>query len=444
MSATIFAARSISKKIYKRFKNIIDIKTAKKGLLLINTIIKLIQLIIGLLLILPVACVFPKQRNLILFIGNGDGQFRDNVKYLYLQFYRSKPEDLDFYFLTENHDVYQKLADKQLPVLVYPRLLTFYKMLRASNIVVDNFAWIKRAKYHFLLKAHKTQLWHGCSIKMLELDNPLLRPSPHAIFRRILYFVAGRFPTYDLFLSTSKANTENIFQHAFKYKKIIESGYPRNDVLFSEPEELELIGSDTATIAEVQKLKNNHCKAVLYAPTFRDTGTGNDFLEKDALDMQRLSDFACKHKIIVVFKIHPNRQFRFNIDATPNILHYQDTGDIYPLLSFIDVLVTDYSSLFFDFLYLNRPIVFYPYDYEKYIQHDRKLKYDYNWVTPGPKCLNQDELQSMITRVLFENEDTYQQRRQEIFDMSFSHKEGNAALYIMKKIQKEVSENYGI
>jgi len=407
---------------------------------LINTIIKLIQLIIGFFLILPIACIFPKQRGLTLFIGNGDGQFRDNVKYLYLQFYKSKPENLEFYFLTENHNIYKKLGQKQLPVLIYPRFLTFWKMLRASNIVVDNFAWIKRAKYHFLLKAHKTQLWHGCSIKKLELDDPLLRPPPHSIFGRILYSVAGRFPTYDLFLSTSRANTENIFQHAFKYKKIIESGYPRNDVLFYESQDLELIGSDTATIAKVRKLKNGHCKAVLYAPTYRDTGTGNDFLEKDALDMQRLNDFACKHKIIVVFKIHPNRQFTFNFDSTSNMLHYQDTGDIYPLLSFIDVLVTDYSSLFFDFLHLNRPIVFYPYDYEKYIQHDRKLKYDYNWVTPGPKCLNQDELQSMMTGVLFKNQDIYRSKRQEIFDMSFSHKGGNAALHIMKIIQKEVSE----
>jgi len=126
------------------------------------------------------------------------------------------------------------------------------------------------------------------------------------------------------------------------------------------------------------------------------------------------------------------------------MLHYQDTDDIYPLLSFIDLLVTDYSSLFFDYLYLDKPIVFYPYDYEKYIQNDRKLKYDYNWVTPGPKCLNQDELQSMITRVLFKHEDVYKQRRREIFDMSFSHKGGNAALHIMKIIQKEVSENYRI
>ena len=295
-----------------------------------------------------------------------------------------------------------------------------------------------------MLKAHKTQLWHGCSIKRLELDDPLLRPSPNSLLGRILYSAAGRFPTYDLLLSTSKTNTDNIFQHAFKYKNIIESGYPRNDVLFYKPQELELIGSDGETMAKVRKLKNNNHKAVLYAPTHRDTGTGNDFLEKNALDMKRLNDFACKNRIIVVFKIHPNHQFRFDFDSIPNMLHYQDTDDIYPLLSFIDLLVTDYSSLFFDYLYLDKPIVFYPYDYEKYIQNDRKLKYDYNWVTPGPKCLNQDELQSMITRVLFKHEDVYKQRRREIFDMSFSHKGGNAALHIMKIIQKEVSENYRI
>ena len=398
-------------------------------------VIKLLLLAIGVLLVVPLAWVVPKQKNLVLFIGNGDGQFRDNVKYLFLHFLRSDPAGIEYYFLTENRLVLSELKHSNFPVLFFPRLRTFWKMLRTAVIVVDNFAWIKRAKYHFLVRAKKIQLWHGCSIKRLELDDPLLKPAPASTIGRILYAAAGRFPTYDLLLSTSRANTQNVFRHSFRYRRIIESGYPRNDVFFRKPDSSDMLGADSKIFPQVAVFKSRGYKVVLYAPTYRDTGDGDDFLERNALDMEALNRFGKQQRLVFVFKVHPNRQFDFDFSRSPQILLYQSTADVYPFLPLVDLLLTDYSSIFFDFLHLDKPIVFFPYDYDKYIKADRKLTYDYNWVTPGPKCSNQNDVHQAIVRCLSnQRDDVYRQKRNEIYAMAFSRREENSSEQIMREI----------
>jgi CDP-glycerol glycerophosphotransferase len=399
-------------------------------------IVKLMDLIMGILL-RPLAYLFPKQRNLVLFIGGGNGQFRDNIKYLYLHLYRSRDEKFEFYFLTEDRNVFRQLQNSGLPVVLYPRWSTILIMLKASIVIVDNLEWIRNLKYSLLVNTFKVQLWHGCSIKSLGLDNESYKKILKSIWWRIWYRVQGRFPKYDLFLSTSKINTEKIFIPAFKFNKIIESGYPRNDILYSKPDIFDLIETDTAVIKKVKELKKNRYHIILYAPTFRDTGLGDDFLEKEALNIKELDDFAIKNKILIVFKIHPWRKLSVDFKNLKNLIKYQDTGDIYPLLPLIDLLITDYSSIFFDFLYLNKPILFFPYDYDKYIREDRNLKYDYNWITPGPKFMRQKDLQLGMQEVLFSNQDEYRHKRKTIFDISFSHKSGSAAKHIMELIHDE-------
>jgi len=401
--------------------------------------IKLISLIIG-VMVRPLAYLVPKQPNLVLFIGGGNGQFRDNIKYLYLHLHRSRQENFEFYFLTEDREVFRQLQNHSLPAKLYPRWSTLLLMLKASILIVDNLEWINNLKYYFLINTYKIQLWHGCSIKSLGLDNTLYKASTRAIWWRIWLHAKGRFPKYDLFLSTSKINSEKIFKPAFIFGKIIESGYPRNDIFFTKPDAFDLIGTDTAVIKKAKELKQDQYQIILYAPTFRDTGLGDDFLEKEALNIKELDDFAVKNKILIIFKIHPWRELPVDFANLNNLIKYSDTGDVYPFLPLIDLLITDYSSIFFDFLYLNKPIIFFPYDYDKYIREDRSLKYDYNWITPGPKCMHQKDLQQCIQKTLFDKEDEYRQKRKTIFDMSFSHKNGSASKHIIEIIHDEIEK----
>jgi len=407
--------------------------------MVLDIVIKAITLGVSLFIIRPLAHLVPKKQNLFLFIGGNDGRFRDNAKYLYLHLFRSTRDHIEFYFLTENRKVFRELQKHHLPVVLFPNLKTFFILLRTSVLIVDNFNWIYNRKYHFLVKAFKVQLWHGCSIKSLGLDNSFVQETLKPIWRRLLFALKGRFPRYDLLLSTSAINTEKIFTPAFRFKEIIESGYPRNDVLLAETDALDLIGTDTDVLEKAIAWKKKGQKILLYAPTFRDTGKGDDFLEKKALDLAKLDELAVQNNLCVIFKIHPFREFPADFSKYANLMKYDDEGDVYPFLPLVDLLITDYSSIFFDFLYLDKPIVFFPYDIEKYIREDRNLKYDYNWVTPGSKCTNQADLHALIVKCLADDEETHRRKRREIFDMSFSHKSGSAAEQILRIIENRVS-----
>ena len=145
------------------------------------------------------------------------------------------------------------------------------------------------------------------------------------------------------------------------------------------------------------------------------------------------------NKILFIFKMHPFRKLDYDFNQSSNVIQYADAADVYLLLPPVDLLITDYTSIFFDFLYLNQPIIFFPYDYDKYIKEDRSLKYDYNWVTPGPKCMNQKDLQRCIQKVLLNHQDEYADKRRSVFNMSFSHKNGSAAKHIIQCLQDEIT-----
>jgi len=405
---------------------------------MISRINQLLLLLIGWVIAVPVSLLIPKKKKLILFIGGENGQLRDNVKYLFLYLQNQKSADLTFYFLTEDSRTRDVLAAEGLPAVLYPRLTALFIMLRASVVIVDNLTWIWNLKYHLLFKCCKVQLWHGCSMKRLELDNLNELEKINTWWKKIIANATGRFPLYDFLLSTSKLNTEKIFVPAFRSKKIFEYGYPRNDVFFRQPDTLDLIGADRACIDTVRRYSQGNHKTVLYAPTFRDTARGDDFLEKQALEIDRLNRFGRANRILFVFKIHPFRKLEFDFSRGDHVIRYADAGDVYPLLPMIDLLITDYSSIFFDFLFTDRPVVFFPYDYEKYTTEDRSLKYDYFWITPGPKCYSQGQLQETVGRILLQDDDRFALKRKEIRDLSFKQQDGNFSRHIFDFLNHNV------
>ncbi|HCF38358.1 MAG TPA: hypothetical protein DER56_04685, partial [Thermosipho africanus] len=73
-------------------------------------------------------------------------------------------------------------------------------------------------------------------------------------------------------------------------------------------------------------------------------------------------------------------------------------ADVYTFLNLLDILMTDYSSIYFDFLLWNRPIIFFPYDLEYYRDEDRGLIFDYEDFTPGPKVYTLDSLHALLSQ----------------------------------------------
>jgi CDP-glycerol glycerophosphotransferase (TagB/SpsB family) len=146
---------------------------------------------------------------------------------------------------------------------------------------------------------------------------------------------------------------------------------------------------DSAAHERLEEWKATKRKLVLVAPTFRDTRVTP--LGLDAECMALLDAFCEQHGFEFIFKFHPYERGASAIYGRH--LHVLDPcSDVYPLLPDIDFMVTDYSSIYMDFLLLDRPVLFLVPDLDEYIQRDRQIQFDFNDMTPGPKAVSWQQL----------------------------------------------------
>jgi CDP-glycerol glycerophosphotransferase (TagB/SpsB family) len=210
--------------------------------------------------------------------------------------------------------------------------------------------------------------------------------------RLLRRYVSGRVPKYDAVVTTSTFYRANVFSLAFHSRHILTTGYPRNG--FSRTHPLAWANVDSNARMHLAKWKIAKRKLVLVVPTFRDTRATP--LGLDAEWVVRLDAFCEEHDFEFIFKFHPYERGASTISGRH--LHVLDPrSDVYPLLPEIDIMVTDYSSIYMDFLLLDRPILFLTPDLQQYVTHDRELQFDFESMTPGPKLENWNSLLSNLT-----------------------------------------------
>jgi len=378
-----------------------------------------------------------KKKNSIAFIGRDLGNFTDSIKYLFLYIHSLKLKNIDIYFITQDPEMYKLLKSKEMPVIKYPSINGAIRLLKSSVVVVDNWMWIYDLKYQFLYNCKKIQIWHGIPLKKIQLNNPKNLDKLKGFISRTLCRIIGLFPHYDAIVSTSEFYTKHAFSNAFNAKEIIETGYPRNDTFFNDIEEYQ-INTDIKTILECSELKKDGFKIIIYAPTFRDTG-GNAF-NTNSIDLVKLNKFAVENKFLFICKFHPDPLFFEKMESIKignNIKFYENSCDVYPFLKITDCLITDYSSIFYDYLLLNKPIVFYPFDYGKYISEDREFIFEYESSTPGPKCYNQEELEKELINCLINNNDKYSSDRVDLLNKCFKNPDGKSSERIWNYINEK-------
>ncbi|WP_058119567.1 CDP-glycerol glycerophosphotransferase family protein [Photobacterium kishitanii] len=234
----------------------------------------------------------------------------------------------------------------------------------------------------FLVPHEKTiyiQTWHGIPIKKIaqDIDDPKFKD-----IKKDWQLDATSW-TY---LLTSSQYTSDLLCTAFNIEKnkVIDFGYPRNDIFINKKneEKIEKIRED---------LHLGDKKVILYAPTFRD---GREYEYNLNLDLDIVSEKLPDNYIILV-KMHSNVKNSFDINCNDiiDVSHYNDVQD---LLLISDILVTDYSSIFIDFLLLNKKIIFFAYDFDDYISNCRDLYIDYINKVPGKIVFNTSELMDEI------------------------------------------------
>lgn len=216
-------------------------------------------------------------------------------------------------------------------------------------------------------------LWHGVPLKKIALLDPNLKKTARIYFKKIFS------ENYTCILTTSHELIPLMARSfAVSEDKIKVWGQPRNDGLFQKNDCREILGQLFPDLPE-------YTKTVLYAPTFRDYGQVQLFPFKD-FDQKQLEAFLEEKNMLLFIRTHVAEQG----SAAPYLgkrirfLGNEQAEDVTGILNIFDCLITDYSSIYIDYLLTDKPMIFLPYDRQQYLD-GRGMNFDYDDVTPGPK-----------------------------------------------------------
>lgn len=333
----------------------------------------------------------PTQNKTIVFESFLGKQYSDNPKAIYEYIKKNYPT-YKLYWSVDGKYV-NNFNNKNLKYFVRFGLKWFYTMGTAKYWIVNSRLplWIPKPKNTIYI-----QTWHGTPLKKLGLDmEEVHMPGTNTFaYKRNFALEAGK---WDYLISPNNYSTK-IFKRAFNFNKtIIESGYPRNDILFKNDQDM---------IVKIKEYVNipYDKKVILYAPTWRD----NHFYSKGKykfnleLDLEKLQE-AFSEEYIILLRLHYLIADKIDLTKYHNFVfdlsNYNDISDLY-LIS--DVLITDYSSVFFDYANLRRPILFFTYDIDNYRDKLRGFYFEFEKEAPGPLLKSTEEIIHYLRLILDE------------------------------------------
>ena len=341
--------------------------------------------------------LWERDDSLWVFGARGGEAFADNSKYLFLHVAAERP-DIRPVWLSKNRQTVAELQANGYEAYYAYSLRGLSLNLRAGVV--------------FLTQGHRdvampccagaltVLLWHGIPLKHISWDAEF--PDEPRSVRAAHTYMAGEF---DVLTVPSEALAET-FESGLRVPRdrMAVADYPRNDALFAEISG-EHVGSDEAALRRVRELAADDA-VVCYLPTYR---SDPDESPSERLDFRALDDFLAERDAFLVVKTHPKEDLSLP-DGLTRVLRLPPEVDVYPLLRHADALVTDYSSVYFDYLPLDRPVVFFPYDLDRYRER-RGFYFDYDAVTPGPVAREFDDLLAALDQVLDDADDSHAAER---------------------------------
>lgn len=372
---------------------------------LINKILKLINNLIH------------KNNKKIVFISKPD--YSDNAKAFY-EFVKKK-SDYSIVWIVEDLKNINNLNSDD--VKIYKN----YSINAILSILTSKY--IFSTHNHFLSIKSKNQkyisLWHGMPLKTI-------------------YFLEKDFDKNLKFIDYTIA-TSNIMRLAMSAsfnidpRKVLVTGQPRNDYLFNAK-------IDINNLVNLEKHKYN--KILLYLPTYRSGVGRNEGLTnyKNIINIQlynenNLNEFLNKNNYLLITKLHPAEEGKFKTQEYSNIkeLNTKQLIDneisVNELLNSVDLLITDYSSVYFDYLILDRPVLFTNMDEKEYIA-DRGFVFDNSsfW-RPGPKVNNFNDFIKEIN-ILVNDFNYYKKERDLINSLVNVYKDNKSSERVYNQVFK--------
>ncbi|MDM5190897.1 CDP-glycerol glycerophosphotransferase family protein [Bacillus sp. DX4.1] len=331
---------------------------------------------------------FPARKNLVVFESFSGKQYSCNPRALYEYMVQ---QNLDFQMIwSVNKNYTAQFEEANIPHVKRFSIRWFILMARAQYWVTNSRMplWIPKPKHTTYV-----QTWHGTPLKKLAMDMKEVH-MPGTTTEKYKENFRKEAQNWDYLLSPNAYSTE-IFQRAFHFKKdVVEAGYPRNDFLY--------VNNECKKIEELKK-KNGlpvDKKVILYAPTWRD----DQFYSKGRykLDLQlnlSLLQQKLNSDYIILLRMHYLVAEQFDLTPYKGFAYdFSQHVDINELYVLSDLLITDYSSVFFDYANLNRPIIFYTYDIDSYRDKLRGFYFNLELEAPGPVVTTTEDVLEEILK----------------------------------------------
>ena len=358
----------------------------------------------------------PTNKKTVLFIAFHGRGYTDKPRSLYeYMIKQDRFKDYRFIWAIKNHKQ-KKIDIAGAKVIEYFSIPYFYYLARSHY-------WVVNCKLPMYVLKKKNQVylqtWHGTPLKKLAYDievpegttfyrSGMTEDMMHETYRQDV-------EKYNYMISPSAFTTE-VFQSAFRINKerLIETGYPRNDLL------------SNYSLEDVLQIKKQlgiplDKKVLLYAPTWRDNSyvtKGYTFKLEVHFDKWQK---ALQDDYVVIFKPHYLIVNDFDIDQFKGFVYFvPPEEDIRNLYIISDALITDYSSVFFDYAILNRPIYFYMYDLASYRDELRGFYLDIYQDLPG-KIIEDENL------LLEEMKKPFDYQKMSLFNQKFNNHEDGLA-----------------
>ena len=375
--------------------------------------------------------LIKRDRNTWIFGAWKGERYADNSRALY-EYVLQHQKNIDAIWITRNRAVYQQLKEKGLPVEMANSFRGIKATLRSGVYVLS--WWTRDVNHMFVNGAKIIQLWHGLPLKKIGNDEYSFTHQNSSLWKKFKTAVRKvilpyEFIDYDATISTSPIFSK-CFSSAFALplSRVWQEGYPRNDRFFdSETEPL---------INQINQTFGNPLK-IAYLPTFRDYAYKenrpfNPFLLA-GYDNTEMTSFLEKENAVLIYKGHFMEQTK-EVSLSNRIISINDGlyDDLYRFLKDVDLLITDYSGMYFDFLLTRKPILLFPFDYQDYIS-SRPIYFDYSLLRAN-RVYSWHELIHAI-----QNKEFSAPSSDEIsFFHSFSDGQSSARVY--KKIQEFITQ----
>ena len=373
--------------------------------------------------------IIPANEKIILFESGNGRNYSGNPRYIYEEILNQGLND-EFKCVWSLIDTDIKIPGN--PVKVRRSYFKFlYYTLRSG-------AWIFDARHLYYRRKNKkakyVQTWHGTPLKKLALDMEYMDMNGSQDIERYHQEFRDNSLLWQYLISQNPFSSE-IFRSAFDFKgEMLEIGYPRNDILINR--------NNAEDIDEIKSRFNipKDKKIILYAPTWRDNQYHDNNEYKFATEM----DFDKMHKELgdeytLIVKFHYLVKENIDWSRYDNfVIECDAEWDIQELYLISDMMITDYSSVMFDYSILKRPMIFFAYDLDNYKNNLRGFYFDMFEEVPGPICQTNEEMIEFIKNYTEEDYQTQFGEKYKKWSEKFNpFDDGNASKKVIELIRNK-------